>query len=123
MRPALGTRLRLGDVALVVGVVALVVFPVASRLAADAQPVAPVVGVRLAPLRVLASVHQVRGLPVFRSMSSAEVDSLAAGGGAAELLAINIRLRDLFGAHTYQRVDKDGSFHVMWGEDEREVEA
>ena len=31
-------------------------------------------------------------------------------------------LRDLFGAHTYERMDKDGSFHVMWGEDGREVE-
>ncbi|GAB4081932.1 NADP-dependent phosphogluconate dehydrogenase [Modestobacter muralis] len=32
-------------------------------------------------------------------------------------------LRDLFGAHTYQRVDKEGSFHTMWGEDGREVPA
>ena len=30
---------------------------------------------------------------------------------------------DLFGAHTYQRVDRDGKFHIMWGEDGREVEA
>jgi 6-phosphogluconate dehydrogenase len=32
-------------------------------------------------------------------------------------------LRDFFGAHTYQRVDKPGSFHTLWGEDRREVEA
>ena len=32
-------------------------------------------------------------------------------------------LRDNFGAHTYQRVDKDGSFHTMWAEDQREVDA
>jgi 6-phosphogluconate dehydrogenase len=32
-------------------------------------------------------------------------------------------LRDLFGAHTYQRTDKEGSFHTMWGEDGREVRA
>ncbi|MCW2506875.1 MAG: gnd [Modestobacter sp.] len=32
-------------------------------------------------------------------------------------------LRDLFGAHTYRRVDKEGSFHTMWGEDGREVSA
>ena len=32
-------------------------------------------------------------------------------------------LRDLFGAHTYRRVDRDGAFHVMWGEDGRETEA
>ena len=29
--------------------------------------------------------------------------------------------RDLFGAPTYQRTDKPGSFHTMWGEDGREV--
>jgi len=32
-------------------------------------------------------------------------------------------LRDLFGAHTYRRTDKEGSFHTMWGEDGREVSA
>jgi 6-phosphogluconate dehydrogenase len=32
-------------------------------------------------------------------------------------------LRDLFGAHTYKRADREGTFHVMWSEDEREVEA
>ncbi|MFC5380956.1 NADP-dependent phosphogluconate dehydrogenase [Aquipuribacter nitratireducens] len=31
--------------------------------------------------------------------------------------------RDLFGAHTYRRVDREGSFHVLWGEDRREVRA
>jgi len=30
--------------------------------------------------------------------------------------------RDFFGAHTYHRVDKDGTFHTMWSEDRREVE-
>jgi 6-phosphogluconate dehydrogenase len=32
-------------------------------------------------------------------------------------------LRDLFGAHTYRRVDRPGSFHVRWSEDGREVPA
>jgi len=32
-------------------------------------------------------------------------------------------LRDFFGAHTYQRVDREGTFHVMWSEDGREVQA
>jgi 6-phosphogluconate dehydrogenase len=32
-------------------------------------------------------------------------------------------LRDLFGAHTYKRVDRDGSFHTMWGGDRSEVDA
>ncbi len=30
--------------------------------------------------------------------------------------------RDYFGAHTYQRVDRDGTFHTLWGEDRREEE-
>jgi 6-phosphogluconate dehydrogenase len=30
-------------------------------------------------------------------------------------------LRDYFGAHTYRRVDREGSFHTRWGQDGREV--
>jgi 6-phosphogluconate dehydrogenase len=30
-------------------------------------------------------------------------------------------LRDLFGAHTYKRVDRPGTFHTLWSEDQREV--
>jgi 6-phosphogluconate dehydrogenase len=32
-------------------------------------------------------------------------------------------LRDLFGAHTYRRVDRPGTFHTLWSGDRREVEA
>jgi 6-phosphogluconate dehydrogenase len=32
-------------------------------------------------------------------------------------------LRDNFGAHTYQRVDREGTFHTTWSEDGREVDA
>jgi 6-phosphogluconate dehydrogenase len=32
-------------------------------------------------------------------------------------------LRDLFGAHTYRRVDRAGSFHTLWGGDRSEIEA
>jgi 6-phosphogluconate dehydrogenase len=32
-------------------------------------------------------------------------------------------LRDNFGAHTYQRVDREGSFHTRWAQDGREVDA
>ena len=32
-------------------------------------------------------------------------------------------LRDNFGAHTYRRVDRDGSFHTVWAEDRSEVPA
>ncbi|OFO43392.1 NADP-dependent phosphogluconate dehydrogenase [Corynebacterium sp. HMSC073D01] len=30
--------------------------------------------------------------------------------------------RDFFGAHTYKRVDKEGTFHTLWSEDRSEVE-
>jgi 6-phosphogluconate dehydrogenase len=29
--------------------------------------------------------------------------------------------RDLFGAHTYRRVDRDGTFHTLWSGDRSEV--
>ena len=32
-------------------------------------------------------------------------------------------LRDNFGAHTYRRVDREGSFHTLWGGDRSEVPA
>ena len=31
--------------------------------------------------------------------------------------------RDFFGAHTYRRVDKDGTFHTEWSGDRSEVES
>lgn len=31
--------------------------------------------------------------------------------------------RDFFGAHTYRRIDKDGTFHTLWSGDRSEVEA
>jgi len=31
--------------------------------------------------------------------------------------------RDFFGAHTYQRIDKDGTFHTLWSGDRTEVSA
>jgi 6-phosphogluconate dehydrogenase len=32
-------------------------------------------------------------------------------------------LRDFFGSHTYQRVDRGGAFHTLWSEDRNEVAA
>jgi 6-phosphogluconate dehydrogenase len=32
-------------------------------------------------------------------------------------------LRDFFGAHTYRRTDREGSFHTLWGADRTEVDA
>ena len=37
--------------------------------------------------------------------------------------ALTQGLRDYFGAHTYQRIDKEGTFHTLWSEDRSEVEA
>jgi 6-phosphogluconate dehydrogenase len=32
-------------------------------------------------------------------------------------------LRDLFGAHTYRRIDRPGTFHILWSGDRSEIEA
>ncbi len=57
--------------------------------------------------------------PAFSS-SLAYYDGYRRATGPASLIQ---GLRDLFGAHTYKRNDREGTFHVMWGEDGREVEA
>ncbi len=57
--------------------------------------------------------------PAFSS-SLAYYDGYRRARGPASLIQ---GLRDLFGAHTYQRVDREGKFHVRWGGDGREVEA
>jgi 6-phosphogluconate dehydrogenase len=57
--------------------------------------------------------------PAFSS-SLAYYDALRAGRLPASLIQ---GLRDFFGAHTYQRVDRPGTFHTMWAQDRREVAA
>ncbi len=57
--------------------------------------------------------------PAFSS-SLAYYDGYRRARGPASLIQ---GLRDLFGAHTYHRSDREGTFHIMWGEDGREVEA
>jgi 6-phosphogluconate dehydrogenase len=56
--------------------------------------------------------------PAFTS-SLAYYDGYRRPHGPASLIQ---GLRDLFGAHTYRRLDREGTFHIMWGEDGREVE-
>jgi 6-phosphogluconate dehydrogenase len=56
--------------------------------------------------------------PGFAS-SLAYYDGLRRQRGPANLLQ---GLRDLFGAHTYQRTDRPGSFHTRWSQDGQEVE-
>ncbi len=58
-------------------------------------------------------------VPTFSS-SLAYLDALRAPRLPAALIQ---GLRDNFGAHTYQRADREGTFHTMWAEDGREVEA
>ncbi|MDL4770865.1 MULTISPECIES: NADP-dependent phosphogluconate dehydrogenase [Thermomonosporaceae] len=61
------------------------------------------------------------GIPVPGfSTALAYYDSLRAGRLPA---ALTQGQRDFFGAHTYRRVDRDGSFHTLWGGDRTEVEA
>jgi 6-phosphogluconate dehydrogenase len=55
--------------------------------------------------------------PAFSS-SLAYYDGYRRATGPASLIQ---GLRDLFGAHTYRRNDRDGTFHVMWGGDGEEV--
>jgi len=52
------------------------------------------------------------------SSALAYFDSLASERLPAALIQGQ---RDFFGAHTYKRVDKDGTFHTLWSEDRSEV--
>jgi 6-phosphogluconate dehydrogenase len=56
--------------------------------------------------------------PAFSS-SLAYYDGYRRTVGPASLIQ---GLRDLFGAHTYRRVDREGAFHIGWGSDGREVQ-
>ena len=56
--------------------------------------------------------------PAFSS-SLAYYDGYRRATGPASLIQ---GLRDLFGAHTYKRNDRDGTFHIMWGGDGEEVQ-
>jgi 6-phosphogluconate dehydrogenase len=56
-------------------------------------------------------------VPAFTS-SLAYYDGYRRERGPASLIQ---GLRDLFGAHTYRRVDAEGAYHVRWGQDGSEV--
>ena len=58
-------------------------------------------------------------VPVFAS-SLSYYDSLRAERLPAALIQGQ---RDYFGAHTYRRTDREGSFHTLWSRDRSEVEA
>jgi 6-phosphogluconate dehydrogenase len=68
--------------------------------------------------RVIAeSVRLGIAVPAFTS-SLAYYDGYRRERGPASLIQ---GLRDFFGAHTYRRVDREGSFHTRWGQDGTEV--
>jgi 6-phosphogluconate dehydrogenase len=56
-------------------------------------------------------------VPAFSS-SLAYYDGYRRERGPANLIQ---GLRDYFGAHTYRRIDREGSFHTRWGQDGSEV--
>ncbi len=58
-------------------------------------------------------------VPAFSS-SLAYYDGYRRERGPANLIQ---GLRDYFGAHTYRRLDREGSFHTRWAQDGSEVEA
>ena len=75
---------------------------------------------RLPALRRVVTAAVASGVPapVFSSVL-AYVDALRAERLPAALVQ---GLRDYFGAHTYERVDREGTFHTLWSEDGSEVE-
>lgn len=66
---------------------------------------------------VATAAHQGVPTPGF-SAALAYYDALRADRLPAALTQAQ---RDFFGAHTYRRVDRDGSFHTLWGGDRSEV--
>ena len=76
---------------------------------------------RLPALRRVVTAAVASGVPapVFSSVL-AYVDALRAERLPAALVQ---GLRDYFGAHTYERVDREGTFHTLWSQDGSEVEA
>jgi 6-phosphogluconate dehydrogenase len=67
---------------------------------------------------IVAAVEQGVAVPAFSS-SLAYYDGYRRERGPANLIQGQ---RDFFGAHTYRRVDKDGSFHTRWSQDGTEVQ-
>jgi len=70
--------------------------------------------------RVVARAAEI-GIPTPAFSSSlAYYDGYRRARGPASLIQ---GLRDLFGAHTYKRVDRDGTFHITWSGDGSEVQS
>ena len=68
---------------------------------------------------VTVATEQGVAIPAFSS-SLSYYDGYRRERGPANLIQ---GLRDYFGAHTYRRIDAEGSFHTRWAQDGTEVEA
>ncbi len=66
---------------------------------------------------VMLAVEHGVAIPAFSS-SLSYYDGLRRSRGPANLLQ---GLRDYFGAHTYRRLDEEGSFHTRWSQDGSEI--
>ena len=66
---------------------------------------------------VVAAVEHGIAVPAFSS-ALAYYDGYRRDRRPANLLQAQ---RDFFGAHTYERLDKEGSFHTRWSQDGTEV--
>jgi 6-phosphogluconate dehydrogenase len=70
--------------------------------------------------RVVATAAELGiAVPAFAS-SLAYYDGFRRERGPANLLQAQ---RDFFGAHTYRRIDRPGTFHTRWSQDGQEIEA
>ena len=66
---------------------------------------------------VITATEQGVAIPAFAS-SLSYYDAYRRERGPANLIQ---GLRDFFGAHTYRRIDAEGSFHTRWSQDGTEV--
>lgn len=90
-----------------------------STLVADERIAADLAKAQAGWRRVVA-LAATRGLPTPGFATAlAYYDTLRAERLPAALLQ---GLRDLFGAHTYRRVDRPGTFHTLWSGDRSEIE-
>ena len=79
------------------------------------------VGTGVAAWRRIVAQAALNGVPTPAFASSLSYyDGLRAQRTSAAIIQGQ---RDLFGAHTYKRVDKPGTFHTQWTGDHTEIEA
>jgi 6-phosphogluconate dehydrogenase len=75
---------------------------------------------RQASLRALVSVAVQNGVPTMALSAALNyLDFMQQPNASTSMIQ---GMRDFFGAHTYERRDKDGVFHTLWSGDRSEVE-